>query len=133
MEKNKNLNPQKAEPTDSTTGESTTDSTLQTNTEKSNTSAIKNTTKNLGIDACEENPLSPECSLEKNVRVIQQLGLPIGWDRPDLKPKPYDIFGWIAKFFGCGLTGIAISMGAPFWFDLLRKLFMVRSAVQKKE
>lgn len=33
----------------------------------------------------------------------------------------YNLFGWL-------LTAIAISLGAPFWFDLLRKLVAIRKA-----
>jgi hypothetical protein len=33
-----------------------------------------------------------------------------------------------AKLLGLLLTGIAISLGAPFWFDLLNKVVSIRSA-----
>jgi hypothetical protein len=36
--------------------------------------------------------------------------------------KSYTIFGWI-------ITALAISLGAPFWFDLLNKLMKLRTAV----
>jgi len=31
------------------------------------------------------------------------------------------------------MTAIAISLGAPFWFDLLNKFIVVRSTVKPKE
>ena len=31
-------------------------------------------------------------------------------------------------FFGFLITAIAISLGAPFWFDLLNKMMQLRSA-----
>jgi hypothetical protein len=31
------------------------------------------------------------------------------------------------------MTAFAISMGAPFWFDLLNKFIVVRSTVKPKE
>jgi len=37
-------------------------------------------------------------------------------------------FGNLVKFFGLFLTAIAISLGAPFWFDLLNKLIKLRGA-----
>jgi len=40
--------------------------------------------------------------------------------------KKTRIWGWI-------LTGLAISMGAPFWFDLLNKLVALRSSNKPKE
>ncbi|MBV9986102.1 MAG: hypothetical protein JO301_00365 [Chitinophagaceae bacterium] len=36
------------------------------------------------------------------------------------------------NFIGWLITALAISLGAPFWFDLLSKLMRVRGAVQKK-
>jgi hypothetical protein len=35
---------------------------------------------------------------------------------------------WLAKFFGLLMTGLAISLGAPFWFDMLNKVISVRAA-----
>jgi hypothetical protein len=35
---------------------------------------------------------------------------------------------WLARLLGWMLTILAISLGAPFWFDMLNKLVNVRSA-----
>ena len=35
-------------------------------------------------------------------------------------------WGWL-------LTALAISLGAPFWFDLLNKFIVIRSTVKPKE
>ena len=42
---------------------------------------------------------------------------------------------WIATFHigGWLLTALAISLGAPFWFDLLNRFIVVRSTVKPKE
>ena len=37
-----------------------------------------------------------------------------------------------AKFFGLLLTAFAISLGAPFWFELLQKLVSIRKSVAAK-
>jgi len=42
--------------------------------------------------------------------------------------KGFDVTGWIWKLFGLGLTVVAVSQGAPFWFDLLKKSVNVRGA-----
>jgi hypothetical protein len=71
------------------------------------------------------------------------LGLPIGW------PGNGDITmtwpgwhfsetgGWWTQLYWHGvgwlLTALAISLGAPFWFDMLNKLIVVRSTVKPKE
>lgn len=53
---------------------------------------------------------------------------PIGWD--DAPPHSSDWYttpsGILTKFVGWLLTALAISLGAPFWFDLLRKLVAIR-------
>jgi hypothetical protein len=41
--------------------------------------------------------------------------------------------GFWLKLFGLILTGLAVSQGAPFWFDLLNKFMVVRSTVKPRE
>lgn len=86
-------------------------------------------------DACLKNTNSPECRLEMNLDKIKSLGLPIGWDRsnPKLVPPSNDIGAWLLKIFGWLITAFAISLGAPFWFDLLNKFMVVRSTVKPRE
>jgi hypothetical protein len=40
---------------------------------------------------------------------------------------PIDFYGWLVKILGMLITGAAAAQGAPFWFDLLKKLVNVRS------
>jgi hypothetical protein len=57
-----------------------------------------------------------------------QLQLPIGWSGQSGDPRalPTDAVGWLRKVLGLVLTIVAISLGAPFWFDLLNKLLNLR-------
>jgi hypothetical protein len=64
---------------------------------------------------------------------LKSLNLPIGWkegDEPwyeELKnAAPASFVGWL-------LTAIAISFGAPFWFDLLNKLIVLRSTMKPQD
>jgi len=41
-----------------------------------------------------------------------------------------DFWGWIVKIFGLGISGLAAMQGAPFWFDILRKLVGFRTQLQ---
>jgi hypothetical protein len=86
-------------------------------------------------DPCEKDANSPECKFERNLGKIKELGLPIGWDRnnPKLVPPLNDVGGWLLKIFGWLITAFAISLGAPFWFDLLNKFMVVRSTVKPRE
>lgn len=58
---------------------------------------------------------------------IQALGLPIGWGEGfDPRKIPGHLPGWL-------ITAFAISLGAPFWFDMLNKFIVVRSTVKPHE
>ena len=86
---------------------------------------------------------SPQCKLEFNQRQLEALNLPIGWSSvDDIQRKwpgsnVFDSGGWVDQlrwhFFGWILTALAISLGAPFWFDLLNKFIVIRSAVKPHE
>ena len=55
--------------------------------------------------------------------VRRPLGL--GWEGVDL--RALSLYELITKLLGFILTALAISMGAPFWFDLLKKLVNIRN------
>jgi hypothetical protein len=61
------------------------------------------------------------------IRRLDALELPIGW--------PDATFGrdWYMRILGWLITGAAISLGAPFWFDLLNRMMVVRSTVKPHE
>ena len=40
---------------------------------------------------------------------------------------------WFLKILGILLTAMAVSQGAPFWFDLLNKFIVIRSTVKPQE
>jgi len=90
-----------------------------------------------GTEACKD-PNSPECRVEKNLCLIKNLGLPIGWytTQADVVP-PFPPHGpltpWLLKLLGWIVTALAVSLGAPFWFDMLNKLIVVRSTVKPHE
>ncbi len=71
---------------------------------------------------------------EKAGEVLDQIGdlnLPIGWREASFPwgVGDWDIFWWIlAKILGLGIAAYGISMGAPFWFDILNKLVNLRAA-----
>jgi hypothetical protein len=58
---------------------------------------------------------------------FDQLSLPVGWKAwPTARELPARIPGWF-------LTMVAVSLGAPFWFDVLSKFMTVRSSIKPKE
>ncbi len=83
---------------------------------------------------------------------LAQLGLSLGWKEcpplPDDWMEPYKDFVrcemtaqsgdpqvgqfWLTKLMGLLITASAVSLGAPFWFDMLIKLVNLRMAGAKE-
>jgi hypothetical protein len=63
-------------------------------------------------------------AVDTYLKQISDRGSPIGKAVPWADPMLY---------LGCLITAFAISLGAPFWFDLLNKLMVIRSTVKPKE
>ncbi|MEO8620904.1 MAG: hypothetical protein ABI625_07555 [bacterium] len=63
---------------------------------------------------------------------LDSLGLPIGWGRGSSisKGKWTDVASPLLGWF---MTALAATLGAPFWFDLLNKVMVVRSTVKPHE
>jgi hypothetical protein len=77
--------------------------------------------------------------------------LPVGWKAPDVWTRRRQNFlhhplvsvghglGWLGYAYtwqlmlGWFMTAVAISMGAPFWFDTLNKFMVVRGTVKPAE
>lgn len=74
-------------------------------------------------------------SLLEEERNSTSLLLGMGWERKKTKecacdkgiwkPKNYSWSSWIGWF----ITALAISLGAPFWYDLLSKVIKIRTSV----
>ena len=100
-------------------------------------------TKNLLLACRGENANSAKCKYLSNEQQLGALGLPIGWDSPDDPTRRWPGLhlrapgGWFDQIYwhwlGWLLTALAISLGAPFWFDLLNKFIVIRSAVKPHE
>jgi hypothetical protein len=61
-------------------------------------------------------------NVQSGLRTVSGLALPIGWGK-EARPG-----SWYAALAGWALTALAISMGAPFWFDLLGRVARLRSS-----
>jgi hypothetical protein len=70
-------------------------------------------------------------------RQVETMKLPIGWDQPPLKDDASSIgtvwYHYLMPIFGWLLTAFAITLGAPFWFDVLNKIMVIRSTVKPHE
>jgi hypothetical protein len=66
-----------------------------------------------------------------SVDKLQQLKLPVGWW---IERRPSGAGGWgltvLLKLVGLLMTAAAMTLGAPFWFDVLGKVARIRSSGQ---
>jgi hypothetical protein len=91
------------------------------------------------VDSSEcEGCLKPSVqTIAESVRKISPF--PIGWEgvtslaRQDIRTTPVDLKGWIYKIFGIFITTLLISLGAPFWFDMLSKFVNIRNVGVKPQ
>jgi hypothetical protein len=72
--------------------------------------------------------------------ILKEVELPIGWTSANVQQQingtkyrinGLPIFSVLSMIAGWLVSGIAIAMGAPFWFDLLGKVMNVRNAGKK--
>jgi hypothetical protein len=66
-----------------------------------------------------------------NVAAVKEIGVPIGWAqhaRADPRHVTLRHWGWAHVLGGWLLTILAVSLGAPFWFDALSRLSRLRSS-----
>ena len=76
---------------------------------------------------------SPIDRVRANLSTLDSIGLPLGWYRSE-REKPIDVWEMTrVHFAGWLITALAISLGAPFWFDILNKIMVVRSTVKPAE
>jgi hypothetical protein len=72
-------------------------------------------------------------------RELQSMKLPIGWEqgwraKKDGSVDSHGVWSnWLAPILGWLLTAFAATMGAPFWFDMLNKVMVIRSTVKPHE
>jgi hypothetical protein len=66
-------------------------------------------------------------SIKDAVEAISNVSLPIGWSEFSKRDQlPIIFLGWL-------ITAFAVSLGAPFWFDLLNKFVNVRASGKAPE
>jgi hypothetical protein len=59
---------------------------------------------------------------------LDEIGFPIGWDESNRADSAGE---WAIVLGGWIITGIAVTFGAPFWFDVLGKFSNLRAAGKK--
>lgn len=72
-----------------------------------------------------------DCIREQVDKTLDPLTLPIGWNSDLYSTQPQTAFSPVKSLLGWLISGLAISMGAPFWFEILGKIINVRNTGQK--
>jgi hypothetical protein len=106
---------------------------------------VQNQTKPAPGTATAQDVKSAVASLNSQLETLQ---LPVGWpsvqaasisqplaqtSTPDPRKFPDNTPDALFRIFGWLFTAAALSLGAPFWFDVLNKFMVVRSTVKPKE
>jgi hypothetical protein len=76
-----------------------------------------------------------EQQLVRSYNVLANLDIPIGWSKNNVPADSgncwMNIGLWLLKILGILLTTAAVSLGAPFWFDILNKVTPLKQAAGK--
>jgi len=75
---------------------------------------------------------SPDPGLQSDVDNLKNYGLSTGWTGAS-KSRLWEIRFLATSLLGWLITACAMSLGAPFWFDLLNKFIVIRSTVKPNE
>jgi hypothetical protein len=84
----------------------------------------------------------PYSELPQYLQSLKALNLPLGWNSSDLtwiRPGTDSVLSrvywgeFVLVVAGWLLTAIAMTLGAPFWFDLLNQIMVVRSTIKPDE
>jgi hypothetical protein len=82
-------------------------------------------------------PAANSPNLQALLSDSENLALPLGWIRPQRQAGPDpeageqvpgDLGGWVVKLIGLSISALAVSLGAPFWFDVLTRITNIRAA-----
>jgi hypothetical protein len=64
-------------------------------------------------------------NVQQGLQQVNGLKIPLGWGAG---LRPTSLTGWLVALAGWVMTTVALSMGAPFWFDLLGKVASLRTS-----
>jgi hypothetical protein len=89
--------------------------------------ALRQAVASSAVEYQEQNPGETTDPAEKITKITEQmqaLQIPVGWEQP----LPATFKEWLMKILGLLFTTAAVSLGAPFWFDVLSKVSNLRGS-----
>ena len=84
------------------------------------------------VEALEDDTVGNAIDIRAAVDSVEALNLSIGWNEETI-PARDDLGGWFNHVMGWILTIVAVSMGTPFWFDILNRLTSLRLTGKKPD
>jgi len=118
---------------------STTTTQVATNAPPATGTPTAPSQKEMNTQATDPEAAAIHKKIDRYATSLDALKLPIGWDEEmEKRPagtniicaafmaSPPHLIGWI-------ITAAAVSFGAPFWFDALNKIMVIRSTVKPRE
>ncbi len=71
--------------------------------------------------------------VKADLKTLDDIGLPLGWYHSKGE-SPMSVWQEFSDhWIGWLITALAVSLGAPFWFDVLNKIIVIRSTVKPAE
>jgi hypothetical protein len=75
------------------------------------------------IQPSQANQSGSASAVTSSVDTFLKSGFPLGWTA-----FPTDLVGWPKKILGLLITALAVSLGAPFWYNILKEVGSLRSS-----
>ena len=112
---------------------------------------LRGTISNYAADTIENNPNGDKAALDDLVKKVSvelnSVSLPLGWNSYNLQQQaetefrlpPFQKRGdglqipFVKRVFGWAISGVGISMGSGFWFDLLCKVMNIKTMGKKSQ
>src|SRR6478736_478740 len=86
--------------------------------------------RNAAVQSAQTLVAKPDAPTKEEAQeVLEAHELPVGWSAASV-PQGGE---WFNRVLGWLLTAFAATLGAPFWFDVLNKVMVIRSTVKPRE
>lgn len=75
------------------------------------------------LDAVKKKTEEAQSAYDNAVSKLEQTGLKLGWEKESERK-----IDWFSKIVGILVSALAVSLGAPFWFQILQRFMQIRGA-----
>lgn len=79
------------------------------------------------LEQCKTDGGQTTCPSLNNLAQLEEK-LPLGWSAQIWAEASVGFWPFLTKFYGLLLSVMAISLGAPFWFDLLKRVSLIKNS-----